>query len=77
MSRGEIPLARTLHAISLSDYDDPEVFRSEVIRLMDEYRDDRRRGKKLDYDEVDTPDEKNIIMLSPGKLGGKGRVSPS
>ncbi len=73
MSRGEIPLARTLHAISLSDYDDPEVFRSEVIRLMDEYRDDRRRGKKLDYDEVDTPDEKNIIMLSPGKLGGKGR----
>lgn len=73
MSRGEIPLARTLHAISLSDYDDPEEFRAEVIRLMDEYRDDRRRGKKLDYDEVDVPDEKNIIMLSSGKLGGKGR----
>ncbi len=73
MSRGEIPLARTLNAISFADYADPEEFRAEVLRLMDEYRDDRRRGKKLDYDEVDMPDEKNIIMLSPGKLGGKGR----
>lgn len=73
MSRGEIPLARTLHDITMDDFDSPEAFRAEVIRLMDEYRDDRRRGKKLDYDEVDTPDEKNIIMLAPGKLGGKGR----
>lgn len=73
MSRGEIPLARTLHDITMDDFETPEAFRAEVIRLMDEYRADRRRGKKLDYDEVDTPDEKNVIMLAPGKLGGKGR----
>lgn len=73
MSRGEIPLARTLHDITMDDFETPEAFRAEVIRLMDEYRADRRRGKKLDYDEVDVPDEKNVIMLAPGKLGGKGR----
>lgn len=73
MSRGEIPLARTLYDISIDDFDSPEAFRAEIVRLMDEYRDDKRRGKKLDYDEVETPDERNIIMMAPGKLGGKGR----
>ena len=73
MSRGEIPLARTLNAISYSDFADPEEFRTEVLRHMREYTEERRRGKKLDYDEVDIPDERNIIMMSDGKLGGKGR----
>ncbi len=73
MSRGEIPLARTLNAVSFFDFDDPEEFRGEVLHLMDEYQSERRRGKKLDYDEVEIPDERNIIMMSSGKLGGKGR----
>lgn len=73
MSRGEIPLARALNGMSFSDYADPEEFRRDVLRVMHEYRDERRRGKRLDYDEVETPDERNIIMMSDGKLGGKGR----
>ncbi len=73
MSRGEIPLARSLNSISFFDYDDPEEFRGEVLRHMDDYRRERRRGKRLDYDDVDVPDERNIITLAPGSLGGKGR----
>lgn len=73
MSRGEIPLARQLNAIDFDNYTDLEQFRSDILRLMDDYRSERRRGKLIDYDDVDTPDEKNVIMLAPGKLGGKGR----
>lgn len=73
MSQGEIPLARTLSAINFFDYDDPEEFRGELLHEIDAYRDERRRGKRLDYDEIDVPDERNIIMMSHGALGGKGR----
>lgn len=73
MSRGEIPLARTVSGINFFDYDDPEEYRGEMLHVMDSYRDERRRGKRLDYDEIDVPDERNVIMLSSGALGGKGR----
>lgn len=73
MSRGEIPLARQLNAIDFDNYTDIEQFRSDILRLMDDYWSDKRRGKLIDYDDVDMPDEKNVIMLAPGKLGGKGR----
>ncbi len=73
MSRGEIPLARTVNGIRFDEYDDPELFRSDMLQAMDSYRENRRRGRRLDFSEVDTPDEKNVISLSSGSLGGKGR----
>lgn len=73
MSRGEIPLARKVNLIKFDEYADPEHFRSDMLRTMSEYRDNRRRGKILDYDEVDIPDEKNVISMASGSLGGKGR----
>lgn len=73
MSRGEIPLARTVNGIRFDEYDDPELFRHDMIAAMDSYRDNRRRGRRLDFAEVDTPDEKNVISLASGSLGGKGR----
>ncbi len=73
MSRGDIPLARQLNAIDFNNYTDLEQFRSDILRTIDDYRAERRRGKLLDYDDVEVPDERNVIMLAPGKLGGKGR----
>jgi hypothetical protein len=73
MSRGEIPLARAVNPIRFDDYSDPEAFRGDILRIMKEYLDNRRRGKVLDFDEVDVPDERNVISMAPGSLGGKGR----
>ena len=73
MSRGEIPLARKVNLIKFDEYADPEKFRADMLKTMSEYRDNRRRGKILDYDEVDFPDEKNVISMASGSLGGKGR----
>ena len=73
MSRGEIPLARAVNPIRYDDYSDAEAFRSDILRIMKEYLDNRRRGKVLDFDEVDVPDERNVISMASGSLGGKGR----
>ena len=73
MSRGEIPLARKINPIRFDNYSDPEVFRHDLLEMMDDYRANRRRGKILDFDDIDDPDERNVISMSPGSLGGKGR----
>ncbi len=73
MSRGEIPLARTVNGIRFDEYDNPELYRNDMIVAMDAYRNNRRRGRRLDFSEVDTLDEKNVISLASGSLGGKGR----
>lgn len=75
MSRGEIPLAHKLSTIRVEDYkkDEMEVFRKEVLDTIGQHTADRRRGKKLDFDEVDTLDERSIISMASGSLGGKGR----
>lgn len=73
MSRGEIPLARKINPIRFDDYDDPEQFRRDILDMMDDYRANRRRGKILDFDDIETLDERNVISMAPGSLGGKGR----
>lgn len=73
MSRGEIPLARAVNPIRYDDYSDAEDFRRDILRIMKEYLDNRRRGKVLDFDEVDEVDERNVISMASGSLGGKGR----
>lgn len=73
MSRGEIQLAKTINPIHLTDYKDVEEFRTDFLKLIENYREDKRKGKIVDFDVVRYPDEKNIISLAPGSLGGKGR----
>lgn len=73
MSRGEIPLARKINPIRFDDYEDPEKFRQDILGMMDDYRANRRKGKILDFDDADRPDERNVISMSQGSLGGKGR----
>ncbi len=37
------------------------------------YREEKKKGKILSFDETATLDEKNIVMFASGSLGGKGR----
>jgi len=73
MSRGEIPLARKINPIRFDNYADPESFRTDILSMMDDYRANRRRGKILDFDDTDNLDERNVISMASGSLGGKGR----
>lgn len=73
MSRGEIQLAKTLNPIQVSDFDCVEDFRKKVLETIVTYKEDKRRGKIVDFDEISMIDEKNIVSLSGGSIGGKGR----
>jgi hypothetical protein len=73
MSRGEIELARNANPVKISDFKTIEDFRHYIISTIKKYKEEKKKGKILSYDETSTLDEKNIVALSPGSMGGKGR----
>ncbi len=73
MSRGEIQLAKTFKELECTSVEEAERMRPQLIKVINDYRADKKRGKILSFEETSTIDEKNIITLAPGSLGGKGR----
>ena len=74
MGRGEIELARQLNPIKLSDLgDDVSELRRMNNIILDQYRQTKKRGKILSFEETAVIDEKNVVTLASGSLGGKGR----
>jgi hypothetical protein len=73
MARGEIQLAKTLNPIRLSDFKDINEFRSFNTNTIRKYWEEKKRGRVINFEESDVIDEKNIVTLSGGSLGGKGR----
>ncbi len=73
MARGEIQLAKTLNPIRLTDFKDINEFRAFNSNTIRKYWEDKRKGRVINFEEPDVIDEKNIVTLSGGSLGGKGR----
>lgn len=73
MQRGEIQLARTLNPLSINMFDSIEESRQHLIDTIRKYREEKKKGKILSFDETAIIDEKNIVSFSGGSLGGKGR----
>ncbi len=73
MSRGEIELARTLNPMRVGDYSEVKESRRFFIETIQKYKEVKKRGKVLNFDETATLDEKNIVTFSGGSFGGKGR----
>ena len=73
MSHGEIKLAKILNPLRITDFDTMEDFRKSLLRIIYDYKAEKRRGKVLNYDDVEIVDEKNIVSMATGSLGGKGR----
>ncbi len=74
MGRGEIELARQLNPVKLSDLNnDVSKLREMNNVILDEYRQTKKRGKILSFEETAVIDEKNVVSLAAGSLGGKGR----
>ncbi len=73
MARGEIQLAKTLNPIHIEEDSDIKAARQEFLELLQKYKEEKKKGKILDFDETSTLDEKNIVSFAAGSLGGKGR----
>jgi len=73
MGRGEIQLAKIFKDIKCNSVEHAEKIRPDLIKIINNYRAEKKRGKILSFDETSSIDERNIITLAPGSLGGKGR----
>ena len=73
MARGEIQLAKTLNPIRVDEFTDIKEMREVFIDIIQKYKEEKKKGKILSYDETSTIDERNIVSFASGSLGGKGR----
>ncbi len=73
MSRGEIELARKNNPMKISDFQTIEDFRQYFLQSIKLYKDEKKKGKILYFDESSILDEHNIMSYSGGSFGGKGR----
>lgn len=73
MARGEIRVAKIINPKKVTDFSHADELRSELITMIQEFRNEQNVGKIIPFEEQALTDEKNIVSLSDGSLGGKGR----
>ncbi|MBM3434744.1 MAG: pyruvate, phosphate dikinase [Bacteroidetes bacterium] len=73
MARGEIQAARILHPRKAFEFNDAEAIREYLISVIHRFRNEQNQGKVIPYEESAILDETNIVTLSNGAMGGKGR----
>ncbi|MCB9014105.1 MAG: pyruvate, phosphate dikinase [Bacteroidales bacterium] len=73
MARGEIKIAKMIHPLKITDFKDPDEFRSYLKFVIKKYRNESNTGKIVNFEESALLDESNIVSLGSGALGGKGR----
>jgi len=73
IARGEIEIARKIRPISVDDFADTTQLREYIMKVFKNIRIQRNRGKIIGFSEDDLSDENQIVRLSDGSLGGKGR----
>ena len=72
-ARGEIQVARIIHPSTIDDFTGPSEIREYLLTTLKKYRQEKRRGKIVGFESNWEVDESNIVSLSDGSIGGKGR----
>jgi hypothetical protein len=73
MARGEIQVAKILNPAKVTDFKDPASLREHLISVIQNFRNEQNVGKVIPFEESAISDEHNILTLTEGSLGGKGR----
>jgi len=73
MARGEIQVAKILNPAKVTDFKDPASLRNYLIDVIQHFRNEQNVGKVIPFEESAINDERNILALTEGALGGKGR----
>jgi len=73
MARGEIQIAKIINPLKITDFENPNQLRDFLINILRLYRNEQEKGKIVNFSEAAVIEENNIVSLSPGALGGKGR----
>ncbi|GAB4292525.1 MAG: PEP/pyruvate-binding domain-containing protein [Marinilabiliales bacterium] len=73
MARGEIHIAKEINNAKVDDFNSPEEIRTFLLKTISQYREDREKGRIVQFTEEAFMDPSNIVLISSGALGGKGR----
>lgn len=73
MARGEIQVAKIINPAKVTDFESPSKLRKYLIEVIQQFRNEQNKGKVIPFEESALLDESNVVSLSSGSLGGKGR----
>ncbi len=73
MARGEIELAKNIRKMKARDFENTDAMRRYLVKRVLEVQKKRNRGEIIKFHQYSRPEENEIILLSEGSLGGKGR----
>jgi len=73
MARGEVKIAKMIYPIKVSDFKSLNDLRLFLINIIRKRRQEMNKGKVVNFEESAVIDETNVVSLSGGSLGGKGR----
>lgn len=73
MARGEVKIARMIYPLKVSDFSSLQEMREFLISIIRKRRQEMNKGRVISFEAAATIDETNVISLSSGSLGGKGR----
>lgn len=73
MARGEIQVAKIINPAKVTDFESPSKLRAYLIEVIQRFRNEQNKGKVIPFEESAILDESNVVSLSSGSYGGKGR----
>jgi len=73
MARGEVNIAKKINPIKVSDFNSLKELREFLLDIIRKRRREMNKGKVVNFEESAVIDETNVVSLSGGSLGGKGR----
>ena len=73
MARGEISMAKKLRPYSIEDFDSSSKLRTAILSVFDQARLERLKGKVVAFDSEMATNNRFVMRIGEGSLGGKGR----
>jgi hypothetical protein len=73
MARGEVKIAKLINPIKVSDFNSLKDLRVFLLNIIRKRRQEMNKGRVINFEESAVIDETNVVSLSAGSLGGKGR----
>jgi len=73
MARGEVKIAKLINPIQVSDFESLKELREFLLTVIRKRRQELNKGRVINFEESAVIDETNVVSLSAGSLGGKGR----
>jgi CheY-like chemotaxis protein len=73
MARGEVKIAKMIYPLKVSDFSNLGELREFLIGIIRKRRQEMHKGRVINFEASAKIDETNVLSLTTGSLGGKGR----